>query len=660
MNTKNKTEAHLSKSKSVLIVLSRGQEEELFSDFFGTRIHWDDPTATLPSLADKTVYLCGDIGKAAEVSLDLATQVRIIKDLSHGYEELPLDSRWTLVGLGQVPVGVHGLGVYYPHFFETAFDCFSQVCEEHEFQDLTESTKPGAAYRTGVYLAPVEAVGNELHFRLLRCSTNLSGPTENFRATDRYIVNALNRQADAIFANPASLNHVLAQIYHNRPATSEHKQVKAKIAAHADKTKDMPKNGIMAFCTFYDQLSKLKPSDSRRFDYGYKEVSGLTRLVFKRKKTTTPSEDLPEQFTVILYPDSVFFMPLSTNRLYTHEIRSSMLDANMLPTRMGYVVRCSATEAVHKEGRTFLKIAGKRIELEAPTAPGMTSLRTLYADQNKSEGFIEYGNRFLFSMNQGDYSAPLYKMADEFPVYSLPGKDNLFATLSESACFEELGKGREGAVLVDVHETRGNPIVRTTTKYKAPAQQFRVVHAQLAQQIIEIASLQTEFNNALIERYTEAYTKMGAHSDQALDLAKGSTIALFSCYKSPQAPPSRKLVVQSKEHGDTFEIPLLHNSIVVFSLHTNQRFTHKIVQGRSAQGPENHWLGVTFRSAKTFVHVGEEGACFEDGTPLALASEEQAREFYQLRGRENREIDFEYPELRFTLSESDRAFPVAG
>ena len=39
------------------------------------------------------------------------------------------------------------------------------------------------------------------------------------------------------------------------------------------------------------------------------------------------------------------------------------------------------------------------------------------------------------------------------------------------------------------------------------------------------------------ERYTNAYAKMGFHSDQALDLRGGSHIAVFSCYRHPD--PSR-------------------------------------------------------------------------------------------------------------------------
>src|SRR5262249_29945873 len=120
----------------------------------------------------------------------------------------------------------------------------------------------------------------------------------------------------------------------------------------------------------------------------------------------SPGCTLPAEFTLNLYPGSGFFMPLSTNRLYTHEIRPATLDAELLPTRLGYVVRCSGTEAVHKDGHTFLKMDRKLVNLEPPTPEGMDELRRLYAEENKTQAFIDYGDRFLFSMNSGDYLAP--------------------------------------------------------------------------------------------------------------------------------------------------------------------------------------------------------------------------------------------------------------
>lgn len=661
MYTTERTEARILDTNNILITLSPLEDESLIKDFCGSVITIDGLSSGPTRFSQKTVYLCGDLSRASGLDLKAAERVFVIRELSRGYTEGDDGKAWPLVDLGQVPILVHGVGVYYRRFFDLGFDYFDRICAEHTFQSLTESTKPGTAHRTGIYLTPVEQDGEALRFRLLRCSTNLSGPTENFRANDRHIVDALNQEAAFLFQDQAPLNHVLAQVYRNTPAAAAQKGSKAKISAHADKTKDMPVNGIMAFCTFYDRLDKLRPLARDAFDYGYKETSGLTRLRFRLKEPAVDhsGRPLPAQFTLTLYPNSVFFMPLSTNRLYTHELQSSMLDADLLPTRLGYVVRCSSAEAVHKDGRTFLERDGELVELEPPTLEGMNALRKLYVEENKTQAFIDYGDRFLFSMNKGDYIAPEYKATDEFRSYPSLTRDNFFEELLASARFEDVGKGRQGAVLVKIDETGRVPLVRTTTRYSVPAQRFRSVHERLAKQIQKSASLSVGFNNALIESYTNVYTTMGSHSDQALDLADGSFIAIFSCYKHPKlASPPRKLLVESKEPGgDAFEIPLIHNSVVVFSTDTNRRFTHKIVLDASAQAPENPWLGITFRTSKTFVQFRDNHACFQDDTRLTLADDEQRREFYQLRHRENNETDFTYPRITYTISESDMTPP---
>ncbi|MEU1283401.1 hypothetical protein [Kitasatospora sp. NPDC005856] len=407
MDTTEPTEARIDGADNVLVAPATLNDNDVVRDFFGSTITPDALASGTPDLARKTVYLCGDISGLSGRRLRTAARVFVIRELSHGDDE-DLDESWTVVDLGRVPVRVHGVGVYYRRFFGLGTDHFERIRAEHVFQSLTESTKPGSAHRSGIYLTPVTRNDDELHFRLLRCSTNLSGPTEGFRPTDTQIVEALNREAATVFRNHAPLNHVLAQIYHNNRATAERKQSKARISAHADKTKDMPANGIMAFCTFYDRLDGLQPLTEDAFDHGLKGVSGLTRLQFRLKEPTGTRDgaEFPPQFTVTLYPGSVFLMPLSTNRLYTHEIRPSALDAELLPTRLGYVVRCSSAEAVHKNGRTFLEVAGGLAELEPPTPAGMDELRRLYAEENRTSSVIDYGDELLFSMNTGDYVAP--------------------------------------------------------------------------------------------------------------------------------------------------------------------------------------------------------------------------------------------------------------
>jgi hypothetical protein len=407
MRTTDPAEAVIDDADNILVAPSELHDHEVIRDFFGSVVTPEDLATGSPDLARRTVYLCGDISGINRRQLQAAARVFVVRELSHGHHEAVAGS-WTLVGLGRVPLRAHGVGVYYRRFFEPGDDHFGRIRAEHAFQSLTESNKRGTAHRSGIYLTPVEQDGDELHFRLLRCSTNLSGPTEGFRPTDTGIVEALNREAAAVFRNQAPLNHVLAQIYHNARATAERKQTKARISAHADKTKDMPLNGIMAFCTFYDRLDKLEPLAEDAFDHGVKGVSGLTRLHFRLKEPIEERDGvaLPPHFTVTLHPGSVFFMPLSTNRLYTHEIRPSMLDAELLPTRLGYVVRCSSAEAVHKDGHTFLKRDEGLVKLEPPTPDGLDELRRLYAEENRTSSFIDYGDGFRFSMNTGDYVAP--------------------------------------------------------------------------------------------------------------------------------------------------------------------------------------------------------------------------------------------------------------
>ncbi|WP_424919980.1 alpha-ketoglutarate-dependent dioxygenase AlkB [Streptomyces sp. wa1064] len=251
------------------------------------------------------------------------------------------------------------------------------------------------------------------------------------------------------------------------------------------------------------------------------------------------------------------------------------------------------------------------------------------------------------------------RISDEILTFTVPAEADLFAELSTSAHLEDLGKGRRGAVLTRADKTYGVPLVRTTTRYSDPAQHFRPVHEQLARRIQEHAAFPAGFNNALIESYTNAYTKMGSHSDQALDLADDSFIAVFSCYQHPEAGRPRKLMVESKDSGDEkAEIPLTHNGVVAFSVDANRRLRHRIVLENPSGAADNVWLGVTFRTSKTFVRYRDGQAHLPQGTRLMSADEEQRSEFYRLRRRENKETDFVYPLLTYTVSDSDLVPPV--
>lgn len=359
--------------------------------------------------SDSLVYLCGDImenyNKIQNIPKELTN---VIENLSYNYTK---DSgNYNLVNIGQIPVNIHNVGVYFRNFFDSNKNYFNSINNEHQFQALTESNKPSDAFRTGIYLTKVEEINNEIKFSLLRCSSNLHGPSDNFRNTDNEIINQVNNIAEYFFHEKAQLNHVLAQIYKNKIINTETKNIekKAKIKEHADKTKDMPKNGLIAFCTFYKDLHDLthiKKSSSDFFDYRFNNVSVLTKIRFRLKKTVTDTS-LIKMFDIILYPNSVFLISLLTNRLYTHEIIPSTLRISQIPVRMGYVIRCSKTEAVFKNNQTYINENGIHIKLEESTEVKKKELKDLYFKENITDEIINYG-KFYFSLNNGDYEKPI-------------------------------------------------------------------------------------------------------------------------------------------------------------------------------------------------------------------------------------------------------------
>jgi len=288
----------------------------------------------------------------------------------------------------QLPLIVNDVGIMFNNFFDE--NHFDALCSEHAFQSLTESTKPGVSYRKGVYITNVEKdENNDLTFKLLRCSTNLDGPTENFRKTDNLILHKLNYFSKYFYKQKVELNHVLAQVYENKIVNGKEK--KAKIKDHSDKTKDMPIEGLMAFCTFYNQ--------------DIKDVNALTKLRF-RLKECVQDEKYIKNFDLVLQNKSVFLMSLKTNRLYTHEIIPSYLNIDKMPTRMGYVVRCSKTISVFKNNSTFIKNGDELVKLEPCTEEQIKSLKELYTQENVSDKQMVYP-LINFSLNNGDYKEPM-------------------------------------------------------------------------------------------------------------------------------------------------------------------------------------------------------------------------------------------------------------
>ena len=256
-----------------------------------------------------------------------------------------------------------------------------------------------------------------------------------------------------------------------------------------------------------------------------------------------------------------------------------------------------------------------------------------------------------------------------FYQIKLPLEKNIFNDLLNSATFEPAGKGRMGNHLVKIVNEE-IPVVRTTTKYSVPANAFSDIHNQLVAMINTKVSADhpdipiQNFNNALIEVYHSAYSKMNFHSDQALDLDDDSFIALFSCYENPDEIKEshlRKLVIKDKITNEESEMILDHNSVILFSIETNRKFQHKIILSSgsgSKTTEENRWLGITFRTSKTLIRFKDHLPYFSTGELFKLADQEQESAFFQLRGQENRKLDFIYPDLPYTISPGDLLTPL--
>jgi hypothetical protein len=359
--------------------------KSLNENFCGYLYTYEELEGTLKNVSDRDkylLYLTGNIKNLNKVYFKFNSFV--IREYSTNF----VGSGFHTISKDQIPVLIrdknYNIGVYFKKYFERSendSDYFKAISEEHKFQNLTEGNKDGVAFRRGLYITPVT---DTLHFRLLRCSSNFEGPTENFRKTDKEIVNNLNSLGKYFFPDTVfEFNHILAQTYYNFRVNKKEK--KAKIKAHSDKTKDMMEDSLMAFCTFYERSEN--------------NERALTTLKFHNKETK-------ENTRIVLHPNSLLLIPLSTNRLFTHEIVPPSFPPEKIPTRMGYVVRCSKTKAVYEEDQTsIIEENGNRTPLHKMTEDERTRLKALYATENSSTDIVIY-DKFFSSMNEGDYMKP--------------------------------------------------------------------------------------------------------------------------------------------------------------------------------------------------------------------------------------------------------------
>ena len=214
---------------------------------------------------------------------------------------------------------------------------------------------------------------------------------------------------------------------------------------------------------------------------------------------------------------------------------------------------------------------------------------------------------------------------------------NLVFNLDLNVGFENIAKGRKGAIVVDTNND-DIPIVRSTTSYKLKPEFFNDNHKHLIHQIKKIKNI--ELNNAMIECYDNTYKTMGYHSDQELDLADNSYICIYT------AIGNRQLKIKSKETNVETEVHMKPNTLIIFDLNFNRKHLHKIELGNF----NDKWIGITLRKSKTYIRYIDEIAYFvETGEIVEVANDIQKKEYYKLRSLENKLIEFKWPHITYNI-----------
>jgi len=99
--------------------------EYLKKNFFGIVVTELDDITTFP--LDRIVYLCGDIQKAIDIIKynDIKfTSINIIEELSTNFGELLENAK--LINVGQVPLNIYGVGIYFRKYFPDNANYFNQ------------------------------------------------------------------------------------------------------------------------------------------------------------------------------------------------------------------------------------------------------------------------------------------------------------------------------------------------------------------------------------------------------------------------------------------------------------------------------------------------------------------------------------------------------
>jgi hypothetical protein len=236
-----------------------------------------------------------------------------------------------------------------------------------------------------------------------------------------------------------------------------------------------------------------------------------------------------------------------------------------------------------------------------------------------------------------------------YKIYNL--SKHIFDDIKKQCDFEILGIGRKGCIIIDKINNK-IPLVRSTTQYTTNAGKFSDIHYDIIDCIKSKTKLDLDFNNAMMEIYDDNYRKMKYHCDQSLDLKDDSFIGIYTLYQNEKIKDCDKRVLRVKNRitNKVDDIIMDHNSMILFSLETNKKYLHKIVLPNNKTN--NKWLGITFRESKSFIEFID-NIPYLNNKKIHLANDDEKIMFYKLRSSENKDMYFKYPDIDYTISESD-------
>lgn len=254
-----------------------------------------------------------------------------------------------------------------------------------------------------------------------------------------------------------------------------------------------------------------------------------------------------------------------------------------------------------------------------------------------------------------------------------------FSEIATAYRFDPVTVGRRATIAVTEQSDGSVPVVRTTNQYTSapqkcnePLEMLREMISNIAENEFDIPPEQTEFNDIMLQLYDSRYRRMGYHTDQMIDLKTSSYIAVCSIYSDPETVELRTLKIKDKLTGQAVrDITMTHGSIVLFSLQANRDHLHKIILDRyekkssqpsqPSQSDLTQCLSITMRTSNRFLSFDEDNIprLLPDSTELRLATDDERKQFYNLKQQENKDPEFEWPtDIDFTISESDLMEPT--